>query len=599
MLLLALLQQTVFGSNPWELNLYSLNAPGVGSGRCELGFHHSIFDRDECEFAIKDLGYEVDTISTVSHRFKVCGCSYNPNTKHMQYNAFIHEDYCYVSPKNGNGKCMHNQDVNSSGSGLIALCYVKGNGASPTCMAEAAAKPEEAAATRADYEKGCEFASVVQSKSQCLTSCAEVTAAPTDCCECNGTCGQCDCAYCKYFCEKYFEDYSAEEAEQVRAQRKHACTDWGNSSKKDNGCRAFYDGWLLNPNGNSCHGCGPTSRAFSPCSTSECNALCADMYSRGSYKLNCESGCAKALELGGCPVASVETQYNADGFALNGGGIGSGRCEDGYETQIFSEADCEKGIESLGYQIATRTNVGHWNAVCGCSFNAETGHMQFNEFTSKDHCYPTAVNKNLGMMQHQDRRSRENRLVAICYSAPPTAHPTAVPTAVPTTEPTSVPTAMPTQVPIAAPTCVPTPDLEWGRLMSGNRCVIADNHGDLSLRECSHGSVNNHKWSLKDGLLRALPAGTTTWKCTLNHNKWPKLRACSGASNQNWTYDCDARLSSVTGSYGTLCMGLLSNKKRLYMMPCDAESVVFRLESTTGRRLEDGNTLLRRLQWQF
>lgn len=490
MLLLALLQQTVFGSNPWEQEVYRLNAPGTGSGRCELGFDHQIFDRDECEFAIKDLGYEVKTISTFNNPRKVCGCSYNPNTKHMQYNTFSQEDYCYVSSKNC---CTHEQDVNSSGSSLIALCYVKG-GASDKCMAEAAAKPE-GAAKRPDFEKGCEFASVVSSKSQCLASCAHVTAAPTDCCECNGTCGQCDCAYCKYFCEKYFEE------------------------------------------------------------------------------------------------PSVEAVYNADGFALNVGGIGSGRCEDGYETQIFSEADCEKGIESLGYQIATRTNLRHWGEVCGCSFNAETGHMQFNGQTSKHICYPTADNKHLPKMQLQDRRSREKRLVAICYSAPPTPHPTAVPTGVPTLAPTSVPTAVPTQG------CVPTPDLEWGRLMSGNKCVIADIHGDLSLRECTHGSVNKHTWSLKDGLLRALPAGKTTWNCALNHNKWPKLRACSGASNQDWTYDCDGRLSSVTDSLGTLCMGLLPNGMRLYMKPCDAESVVFRLESTTGRRLDDENTLLRRLQF--
>merc|ERR1712176_977152 len=74
---------------------YYFNPAGVGKGRCEAGVSDMILSAKECEYAVKSLGHEVASVDTVSGWNKVCGCSYNAETDHVQFNTFVHPVYCY------------------------------------------------------------------------------------------------------------------------------------------------------------------------------------------------------------------------------------------------------------------------------------------------------------------------------------------------------------------------------------------------------------------------------------------------------------------------------------------------------------------------
>ena len=64
-------------------------------------------------------------------------------------------------------------------------------------------------------------------------------------------------------------------------------------SKGDNGCTAYAQGW---PQGNyygTCHLCQSTSRSYSCCSLSECQAFCNDLYPSSCHGCisDCYTGC--------------------------------------------------------------------------------------------------------------------------------------------------------------------------------------------------------------------------------------------------------------------------------------------------------------------
>jgi len=78
------------------------------------------------------------------------------------------------------------------------------------------------------------------------------------------------------------------------------CQTFFTISKHKNGCLAYHAGWQRSDD-NDCHRCGAVSRDYSSCDLSECNALCADLYSEYSGEVrNCKQGCTKYHELGGC-----------------------------------------------------------------------------------------------------------------------------------------------------------------------------------------------------------------------------------------------------------------------------------------------------------
>merc|ERR1719192_399357 len=96
------------------------NVPGVGSGRCEAGIEHSIRNLHDCYAAVESMGHEVKTTTTVNAWSKVCGCSYNPEEQHLQFNQFVHPHYCY--PYEGRTHMDH-QDLNSRQERLVAVCH--------------------------------------------------------------------------------------------------------------------------------------------------------------------------------------------------------------------------------------------------------------------------------------------------------------------------------------------------------------------------------------------------------------------------------------------------------------------------------------------
>ena len=69
------------------------------------------------------------------------------------------------------------------------------------------------------------------------------------------------------------------------------CTKWGRTSKQDNGCKAYANGWKKGKN--RCHGCGAVSRNYPACSVDECNLLCEDLYRNKLHIKACKSGCEK------------------------------------------------------------------------------------------------------------------------------------------------------------------------------------------------------------------------------------------------------------------------------------------------------------------
>jgi len=137
---------------------------------------------------------------------------------------------------------------------------------------------------------------------------------------------------------------------------------------------------------------------------------------------------------------------------LNLAGIGSGRCDRDHDDLITTLEGCQAAVESLGYEVKTIYILTSAEAVCGCSLNTETGHIQVN-YVKDTWCY----DYELGKMEAQDRNSREERLIAVCHhDETPTAEPTMIPTAKPSAIPTTVPSATPTTIPSATPTATPS-----------------------------------------------------------------------------------------------------------------------------------------------
>merc|ERR1712050_203484 len=94
-------------------------------------------------------------------------------------------------------------------------------------------------------------------------------------------------------------------------------------------------------------------------------------------------------------------------------------------------------------------------------------HLQFNKFVHPDYCYPYEGRSH---MDHQDRNSRQERLVAVCHH-PVTESPTSVPTETPTDSPTEAPTLYPTFAPTELPTMAPTlPTVRYQVKTNYNAC---------------------------------------------------------------------------------------------------------------------------------
>lgn len=70
------------------------------------------------------------------------------------------------------------------------------------CMAEAATA-KQGAARRNHFEMGCNFAYKGATAAQCEAKCMAPFRTKKGCCQCNGRCHQCPCAYCTKFCKKY------------------------------------------------------------------------------------------------------------------------------------------------------------------------------------------------------------------------------------------------------------------------------------------------------------------------------------------------------------------------------------------------------------
>lgn len=114
---------------------YYLGVRGVG--RCPAGHGYQLLTKDTCRAAIESLGHTIasETAFTLAENRwdKVCGCSYNPATRKMQFNEFAYNAYCYQTDTVGSAGHRGSQNGNSWASELLSVCRTTDQFNPPDC----------------------------------------------------------------------------------------------------------------------------------------------------------------------------------------------------------------------------------------------------------------------------------------------------------------------------------------------------------------------------------------------------------------------------------------------------------------------------------